>query len=209
MDVRGEKRIFPGFDCPDRSFGPGYGWDGFGLARGRNPSGPSKRLQHAHIECHFATWHSQRRQHLTLPWAAANGGLRGFWPPFPEIGLFPPFSALFALFQTAQTAPGKSRKRRKKAFFLRYPLICLEPPSLKPPFVALQLPPLQKHLVNTFYFSYLPGDVAIKNGGGFLVNFLWSPFPGKQSKKIRYENSTNKNGEYSFCNFSDLTELPT
>ena len=44
-----------------------------------------------------------------------------------EIGLFRPFSAFFALFWRVQRAPGKSRKRRKKAFFLRYPQICLSP----------------------------------------------------------------------------------
>ena len=55
-----------------------------------------------------------------------------------EIGLFRPFSAFFALFRRVQRAPGKSRKRRKKAFFLRYPRISLNPPSLKPPFAAPQ-----------------------------------------------------------------------
>ena len=49
-----------------------------------------------------------------------------------ESGLFRPFSAFFAFFRRAQTAPGKSRKRRKKAFFLRYPLICLNPYLLNP-----------------------------------------------------------------------------
>ena len=49
-----------------------------------------------------------------------------------EIGLFRPFSAFLALFQRARTAPGKSRKQRKKAFFLRYPRICLDPHLLNP-----------------------------------------------------------------------------
>ena len=39
---------------------------------------------------------------------------------------------LFALFRRARTAPGTSRKRRKKAFFLRYPRICLNPHLLNP-----------------------------------------------------------------------------
>ena len=51
-----------------------------------------------------------------------------------KIGLFPPFSAFFALFRRVQGAPGKSRKRRKKAFFLRYPQICLNPHLLNPHF---------------------------------------------------------------------------
>ena len=49
-----------------------------------------------------------------------------------EIGLFHPFSAFFTLFRRARRAPGKSRKRRKKAFFLRYPQICLNPHLLNP-----------------------------------------------------------------------------
>ena len=79
-------------------------------------------------------------------WAAANGGvtnggLRGVWPPFLEIGrigLFRPFSAFFALFRRVQRAPGKSRKRRKKAPFPQISSDLLKPPSLKPPFAALQ-----------------------------------------------------------------------
>ena len=49
-----------------------------------------------------------------------------------EIGLFRPFSAFFALFRRVRRAPGKSRKRRKKAFFLRYPQICLSLHLLNP-----------------------------------------------------------------------------
>ena len=49
-----------------------------------------------------------------------------------EIGLFRPFSAFFALFRRVRRAPGKSRKRRKKAFFLRYPRIALNPHLLNP-----------------------------------------------------------------------------
>ena len=43
-----------------------------------------------------------------------------------------PFSPFFALFRRVRRAPGKSRKRRKKAFFLRYPRICLNPHLLNP-----------------------------------------------------------------------------
>ena len=49
-----------------------------------------------------------------------------------EIGLFRPFSAFFAIFRRAGTAPGKSRKRRKKAFFFRFPWISLNPHLLNP-----------------------------------------------------------------------------
>ena len=56
---------------------------------------------------------------------------RPFWKS-AKIGLFRPFSAFFALFQRVRRAPGKSRKRMKKAFFLRYPQICLDPHLLNP-----------------------------------------------------------------------------
>ena len=36
-----------------------------------------------------------------------NGGLRGVWPPFLEIGLFRPFSDFIALFQGVRRAHGK------------------------------------------------------------------------------------------------------
>ena len=56
-----------------------------------------------------------------------------------EIGLFRPCSAFFALLRRVRRAPRKSWKRRKKAFLLRYPQVCLNPLSLKPPFAALQV----------------------------------------------------------------------
>ena len=65
-------------------------------------------------------------------WAAANGGvtnggLRGVWPPIGRNRPFSPFFCLFTVFRRVRRAPGKSRKRRKKAFFLRYPRIFLNP----------------------------------------------------------------------------------
>ena len=86
--------------------------------------------------CKDTSFHTCRT-FLATTWAAANGGvtnggLRGVWPPFLEIGRNRPFPALFALFRRVRRAPGKSRKRRKKAFFLRYPQICLNPHLLNP-----------------------------------------------------------------------------
>ena len=52
-----------------------------------------------------------------------------------EFGLFRPFSAFFTLFRRVRGAPGKSRKQRKKAFFLRYPRISLNPHLLNPHFL--------------------------------------------------------------------------
>ena len=54
-----------------------------------------------------------------------------FWKS-ARIGLFRPFSAFFARFRTVRTAPGNSRNLRKKAFFLRFPPICLSPHLLNP-----------------------------------------------------------------------------
>ena len=71
-----------------------------------------------------------------------------------EIGLFRPFSALFALFRRVRRAPGKSRKRRKKAFFLRYPQMCLNPHPVLP-FLAFSVLP-RKNLKFTKDFLSLP-----------------------------------------------------
>ena len=76
----------------------------------------------------------------TLGWAAANGGvtnggLRGVWPPCLEIGQNRPFSPFFCLFRPfpeGAKSTWEIRKRRKKAFFLRYPQICLSPHLLNP-----------------------------------------------------------------------------
>ena len=82
------------------------------------------------------------RKRFVISLAAAiggvtNGGLRGVWPPFLKIGRNRPFSPFFCLFRPfpegAKSTWGKSRKRRKKAFLLRYPQICLNPHLLNPP----------------------------------------------------------------------------
>ena len=83
---------------------------------------------------------SCKRYHTPSNWAAANGGetsggLRGVWPPFLEIGRnrpFPPFFCFFRPFPEGAKSTWESRKRRKKAFFLRYPQICLNPLLLNP-----------------------------------------------------------------------------
>ena len=73
-------------------------------------------------------------------WAAANGGvtdggLRGVWPPFLEIGLFwslSPFICLFRPFLEGPKSTWEIRKMQEKAFLLRYPPICLNPHVLNP-----------------------------------------------------------------------------
>ena len=76
-------------------------------------------------------------------WVAAhggvtNGGLRGVWPPFLEIGrnrpFCAPFSAFFALFRRVRRALGKSKKTEEKGLSPQISIDLLKPPSLKPPF---------------------------------------------------------------------------
>ena len=83
---------------------------------------------------------------LTEIWAAANGGvtnggLRGVWPPFPEIGWnrpFPPFFCLFRPFPEGAKSTWKIQKTEENGLFPQISSDLLKPPSLKPPFAALQ-----------------------------------------------------------------------
>ena len=83
--------------------------------------------------------------------------------------------------------------------------------------VFVTLPALQKHFVNIFFvFAW---EFCIEKGRGFLVNFFWSPLPGKRSTKIplkirgkfgakfgrKFGIKNRKFGELSFCHFSDLS----
>ena len=81
-----------------------------------------------------------------------------------EIGLFRPFSAFFLLFRRVRGAPGKSRKRRKRAFFLRYPQICLNP-----------------HLLN----PHLRHSKSFELGGDFAPQKKLAPPPPQNSPQIR------------------------
>ena len=74
-------------------------------------------------------------------WGCNKWGLKGCLPSLPGNR---PKSAFFALFRRPRTTPGKSRKRRKRAFFLRYPQICLNPHLLNP------------HLRHSNFFSPSP-----------------------------------------------------
>ena len=89
---------------------------------------------------------SLNRGGFPTSWAAANGGvtnggLRGVWPPFPEIGRNRPFSPFFCLFRPFPEGPKstwKIQKTEEKGLFPQISLDLLKPPSLKPPFAALQ-----------------------------------------------------------------------
>ena len=76
-------------------------------------------------------------------WAAANGGvtnggLRGVWPPFPEIGRNRPFSPFFRPFPEGAKSTWEIQKTEEKGLFPQISSDLLKPPSLKPPFAALQ-----------------------------------------------------------------------
>ena len=79
-------------------------------------------------------------------WAAANGGvtnggLRGVWPPFLEIGRnrpFSPFFCLFCPFPEGTKSTWEIQKTEEKGLFPQISSDLLKPPSLKPPFAAPQ-----------------------------------------------------------------------
>ena len=79
-------------------------------------------------------------------WAATNGGvtnggLRGVWPPFLEIGRNRPRSPFFCLFRPfpeGAKSTWEIQKTEEKGLFPQISSDFLKPPSLKPPFAALQ-----------------------------------------------------------------------
>ena len=97
-------------------------------------------------------------------WGAANGvvtngGLRGVCPPFLEIGRNRPFSPVFCLFRPFPEAPDntwKIQKTEEKGLFPQISSDLLKPPSLKPPFAALQekMVPVQDSFRAKFSWVY-------------------------------------------------------
>ena len=120
--------------------------------------GHTKLCKHARSGCLRALYRAQcshlfkvgssglPAQSLPNNWAAANGGvtnggLRGVWPPFPEIGRNRPFSPFFCLFRRfpeGAKSTWKIQKTEEKGLFPQISSDLLKPPSLKPPFAALQ-----------------------------------------------------------------------
>ena len=99
-------------------------------------------------------------------WAAANGGvtnggLRGVWPPFLEIGRNRPKSPFFCRFRPfpegAKSTWEIQGYLRKKAFFLRYPWISLNPHLLNP-----HLRPLLTTFGSFLFSTPLPGALFCK-----------------------------------------------
>ena len=75
------------------------------------------------------------------PKSSQNWGLRGVWPPFPEIGRNRPFSPFFCLFRPfpeGAKSTWQIQKTEEKGLFPQISSDFLKPPSLKPPFAALQ-----------------------------------------------------------------------
>ena len=71
----------------------------------------------------------------------ANGGLRGVWPRFLEIGLNRTFSTFFCLFRPfpeGATSTWEIQKMEEKRPFTQISPDLIKPPSLKLPFAALQ-----------------------------------------------------------------------
>ena len=95
-----------------------------------------KHLCHLQIKCKY----------VGQIWAAANGGvtnggLRGVWQPFLEIGRnrpFSPFYCLFRPFPEGAKSTWEIQKTEEKGLFPQISSDLLKPPSLKPPFAALQ-----------------------------------------------------------------------
>ena len=104
-----------------------------------------KPLLHAHLLAH-----AEGSLHCEPPpvcyWAAANGGvtnggLRGVWPPCLEIGRNQPKSPFFCLFRPFPEGAKSTWEIKKTEEIGLFPQISsdfLKPPSLKPPFAALQ-----------------------------------------------------------------------
>ena len=85
-----------------------------------------------------------RRLGSSIDWAAANGsvtngGLRGVCPPFLEFCRNRPFSPFFCLFLEGAKSSWEIQKTEEKGLFPQISSDLLKPPSLKPPFAALQL----------------------------------------------------------------------
>ena len=118
-------------------------------------------------------------------WAAANGGvtnggLRGVWPPFPEISRNRPCSPFFYLFfctfPEGLKSTWKIQKTEEKGLSPQISSDFLRPPSLKPPFAAphpkdpsvlkvvRQTNPLYFATAVVFQYPYrFPASVSQKN----------------------------------------------
>ena len=130
-------------------------------------------------------------------WAATNGGvtnggLRGVCPPFPKIGrnrTFSPFFCLFRPFPEGLENTSEIQKTEEKGLFPQISSDFLKPPSLKPPFAALQ--PI--FFISKFIFR------------GFSVALDW--FRKALLDKVWSGRTMPVASLWSFCNFLVLNPL--
>ena len=108
-----------------------------------------------------------------MAWDAANGGvtnggLRGVWPPFLGIGPFRPFSPFFCLFcpfPEGAKSTWEIQKTEEKGLFPQISSDLLKPPSLKPPFAALQMAPNPSFYTFLGHFSHFTVFFPTSGGG--------------------------------------------
>ena len=114
-------------------FGPKFGAQKFASqnstpnSSSRGPKSPLRKLG-PDLECR--------------KWGCNKWGLRGVWPPVLEIRRNRPFSPFFCLFRPfpeGLNSTWKIQKTEEKGLFPQISSDFLKPPSLKPPFAALQL----------------------------------------------------------------------
>ena len=93
------------------------------------------------------------------------GVLRGVWPPVLEIGRsrpFSPFSCLFRPFPEGPKSTWKIQKTEEKGLFPQISSDLLKPPSLKPPFAALQdFEPIFAKETPDFYDKIKAGEFTL------------------------------------------------
>ena len=133
-------------------------------------------------------------------WAAANGGvtnggLRGVWPPFLKIGRnqpFLPFFCLFRPFPEGTKSTWEIQKTEEKGLFPQISSDLLKPPSLKPPFAALQ-PNEYTNNSETILRARHNQNLVVKFDGeicgGVLVENVSDDFPSRRSSNISFQTS--------------------
>ena len=113
-------------------------------------------------------------------WAAANGGvtnggLRGVWLPFPEIGRNRPFSPFFCLFRPfpeGAKSTWEIQKTEEKGLSPQISSDLLKPPSLKTPVCGT---PRQRAQLLSFGVRRPPGWVGIFHGKGWQLKSSFPP----------------------------------
>ena len=125
-------------------------------------------------------------------WGCNKWGFKGCLAALPGNQPKSAFFALFLPFSPFLEGPNSTweiQKTEEKGLFPQISSDLLKPPSLKPPFAALQLftlPALRKICVS-FFFEFA-WEFCIENGGDFWLIFLVSV-----SNETTHENSSKRN----------------